>query len=80
MRVIHMLFIFGFVFCQTTIEGIPKSFTNSTQNRVEKTIMPEVNVDQLLIEDSNALPGTPFRYGKIFDVDFSLNNSGTWET
>ena len=44
MRAIHILFIFGFVFCQTTIEGIPKSFTNSTQNRVEKTIMPEINV------------------------------------
>ena len=41
--------------------------------------MPEVNVDALLLEDGNAPSGTPFRYGKIFDVEYNLNNSGTWE-
>ncbi len=79
MRSIQILFIIGFIFAQTTVEGIPKSFIHSTSNRIMKTIMPEIDVDQLLVEDKNASPGTPFRYGKIFDVDYNLNNSGTWE-
>ena len=79
MRNIQILFIIGFMFAQTTVEGIPKSYIHSTSNRVMKAIMPDIDVDQLLLEDKNAAPGTPFRYGKIFDVDYSLNNSGTWE-
>ena len=79
MRNIQILFVIGFIFAQTTVEGIPKSYIYSTSNRVMKAIMPDIDVDQLLLEDKNAAPGTPFRYGKIFDVDYSLNNSGTWE-
>ena len=40
--------------------------------------LPLLNVEQLLEEDKNAQPGTPFRYGYKFDVDLSLNNSGEW--
>jgi len=47
-------------------------------NLSTQVTLPFLNVEQLLEEDKNARPGTPFRYGYKFDVDFSLNNSGEW--
>tara|TARA_Y100001970_G_scaffold153517_1_gene187937 strand:+ start:9896 stop:11971 length:2076 start_codon:yes stop_codon:yes gene_type:complete len=79
MRNIHFLLLVGFVFSQTTIIGTPKSFIHPTFNEVYQIIMPEIDIDQLLLEDKQVSPGTPFRYGKIFDVDYNLNNFGTWE-
>ena len=40
--------------------------------------MPELDVDALLEEDKNSPPGTPYRYGYSFEVDYSMDNSGTW--
>ena len=79
MKFLYVFLFINFIFSQNTISGIPKSFDQSTVNLLAPIIMPEVDVDKLLLEDENAVPGTPFRYGKIFDVDYSLNNSGTWE-
>ena len=80
MRIIQILFLLaGTILGQNVIDGDPKSFSQSRVYSVEKIIVPEVNVDALLLEDENAPSGTPFRYGKIFDVEYNLNNSGTWE-
>jgi lysyl endopeptidase len=76
---IQLLLLVGFVFAQTTIIGTPKSFAYPTNNKVNTIIMPEIDIDQLLLEDSQTSSGKPFRYGKIFDVDYNLNNFGTWE-
>ena len=51
MKNIQFLFMIGFMFGQITVEGIPKSFIHSTSNRVMKTIMPNIDIDQLLLED-----------------------------
>ena len=79
MRGIQILLLIGFVFTQTTTIGTPKSFICSTSNKVNQMVMPEIDIDQLLIEDQNAAPGSPMRYGEIFYVDYNLNNFGTWE-
>jgi PKD repeat protein len=44
--------------------------------------MPEFDVNQFLAEDYNNLSkmDVPYRYGKVFDVNYDLSNSGTWET
>ena len=33
--------------------------------------MPEFDIDEMLLEDANSEPGTPFRYGKIFSVNYN---------
>jgi len=48
-------------------------------NPISIITMPEFDLDGMLLEDAKTPPGTPFRYGKIFYVDYNLNNSGTWE-
>ena len=79
MKIIRILLLTGILYCQATIDGMPKSFIYDTNNRLDKIVLPEIDIDQLLIEDSNVEPGTPFRYGNIFEVNYNLNNSGTWE-
>ena len=74
-----LLLSFSFVYTQNIINGSPYSFTDSKLQTIKFIEMPEVDLDKLLIEDKNVAPGTPFRYGKIFYVDYNLNNSGTWE-
>ena len=42
--------------------------------------MEEINVDALLLEDEqNRGMGVPMRYAHAFDVDFGIENAGTWE-
>ncbi len=79
MRFLYILLLCNFLFMQNTMIGVPKSFSQSTLSIIESIIMPEIDIDALLLEDSQTPSGKPFRYGNIFDVSYSLNNSGTWE-
>ena len=79
MRIVKVLMFLSFLYSQTTLDGLPKSFNYDTKNQLNQIIMPEIDVDALLLEDQNVPSGTPFRYGNIFEVDYNLNNTGTWE-
>ena len=79
MKSVQFILLFSILYTQTTLELSPKSFTNNIKNELHQIVMPEIDIDQLLIEDQNTPPGSPFRYGHIFEVDYNLNNSGTWE-
>lgn len=58
--------------------GEPISFRNSVPAGMETITMPPVNVATLLAEDSAASKEEPYRFGYPFQVDYSLDNSGTW--
>ena len=80
MKNIHIiLFAITTLSAQITIDSSPISNYHKTNNQVATIDMPEFDIDEMLLEDANSEPGTPFRYGKIFSVNYNLNNSGTWE-
>ena len=58
--------------------GTPYTIEKNIKNSSTRIDMDAINVEQLLIEDDNRPPATPFRYGYKFDVDLSLENSGKW--
>ena len=74
-----LIILFSFGIAQQTVEGNPKSFDLRKLNILHELEMPSFSIDETLNEDKQSKPGTPFRYGKIFDVDYNLNNSGTWD-
>ncbi len=75
---IFIVLISQFIMGQNTQDGSPYSLDNNILIESIKIEMPKLDIDQLLEEDSNMPPATPFRYGYKFNVDFSLNNSGYW--
>ena len=74
--IISMIFMSA-LFSQTVIEGTPYSFKNEVSNTIQDVVMPQFDVDAMLLEDEEASSGTPFRYGKIFDVDYNMDNIGS---
>ena len=70
--------IFTFIIAQDSKGGIPYSFNNNIRHNANIINMPELNIGQLIEEDNNQPPTTPYRYGYKFDVDYSLENSGEW--
>ena len=69
-----LLFIVTALQAQSTIEGNPLSMEYNLSNEISVITMPEFDLDAMLLEDATTSPGTPFRYGKIFYVDYNLNN------
>lgn len=61
--------------------GKPMSSMMQLNSTPQLVTLPELDTRPLLEQDkiSEALPDMPFRYGYNFDVDYNLNNSGTWE-
>ncbi len=60
--------------------GTPPSFDRLMRSNVQRMIMPPVDVQALLAEDAaEESKALPFRFGAPFDVNYSLDNSGTWE-
>ena len=68
------------LFSQNSIGGIPYSIKNKNTLETELKLMPILDIDELLKEDSNQPPATPYRYGYKFDVNYNLDNSGAWTT
>ena len=76
--IIFIALIGHLVIGQDNKGGRPYSLDNNISIESIQIEMPTLNIDELLEEDRNRPPATPFRYGYKFDVDFSLNNSGDW--
>ncbi len=72
----------GTAFAQVSEGGLPPSFTQSLSLKadVAAVAMPSVDVAALLAQDEiEKTEGMPFRFGFPFDVNYTLENSGTWE-
>lgn len=66
---------------QVSIGGTPYSFNNKVGDVVAKVEMPLVDKQKLLEEDAKEDgKGLPFRFGSSIEVNFNLDNSGTWQT
>ena len=56
------------------------STINNINTPFESITMTEVDIESLLREDEeNSGTGVPIRFAHGFDVDYGINNSGTWE-
>ena len=73
-----LFFLSSFLIAQESKEGVPYTIEKNIKINSNRIDMDAINVEQLLIEDENRPPATPFRYGYKFDVDLSLENSGKW--
>jgi len=68
------------VAAQISQGGSPYSFNRTTGDEIDTVIMSPVDVDALLVEDEIERElGLPFRFGAPFEVNLTLENSGTWE-
>lgn len=86
MRYSACLFLLAFIVishpasAQISEGGIPPSFNKLSLSTAPEVATPSVDVQALLAEDAaEAKNGLPFRFGKPFDVDYSLDNSGVWD-
>ncbi len=65
---------------QISSGGTPVSFRKAVRSDIHTVTMPRVDVAALLAEDSiEQGKGIPYRFGFPFEVDYDLDNSGTWE-
>jgi PKD repeat protein len=86
-RISYLFLSFALFFCadslfsQTNSGGEPISTLVDIGSSFETKSMPYVDRDRLLDEDRINLsqPTMPFRYGTVFNINYNLNNSGTWE-
>ncbi len=80
--ILIFLLLPGIAFSQANSGGLPISSLTALNSVFAAADMPAFDVNQFLTEDYENLskPGTPFRYGKVFEVNYNLQNSGTWET
>jgi lysyl endopeptidase len=70
---------------QIYVKSRPPSFQEKVKplSGIPMVIMPSFNISAMIKEDSmsyNQTPAVPFRFGKCFNVNYSLKNSGLWET
>lgn len=86
----HSIFLVLLIFylhsiskAQVSEGGWPVSF-RQTKTKAAKQIplitMPSFDIPAMLKEDANQIQTKPFRFAKSFDVSYSLNNSGLWES
>jgi lysyl endopeptidase len=73
-------------FAQTRQREKPRSFSlnDKSQEQVQRKVLPKVDVERLLAEDrargkNTQRPG-PRRFAVAVDVNYTLENSGTWQT
>jgi hypothetical protein len=66
---------------QISAGGTPPSFERSLKSEIPTVRTGKLDVPTLLAQDAmEESKGVPFRFGYPFDVDYNLNNSGTWDT
>ena len=74
------LFLISNIYSQVSINGTPKSVIWDMNNEITNITLPEVDHDFLQLQDlEDKDKNVPYRFGNPFDVNFNLNNSGTWE-
>ncbi|MBC8196440.1 MAG: hypothetical protein H8E60_00995 [Candidatus Marinimicrobia bacterium] len=69
---ILFLLLISQLFSQQTINDRPISFENNVNVELNEYVNERVNNNQLLLEDENRLPNTPFRYGKVNKVELDF--------
>jgi len=75
------LLLAGSALGQVSIGGTPVSFGLAAKAEMPKITMPGIDLPALLAEDEIDLAdGLPYRFGFPFDVNYTLENSGVWET
>jgi len=67
---------------QVTNEGKPKSWELKNAQKILPINLPSFDLTTIQKEDqtNDRIIEIPFRFGYKFDVNYSLQNSGTWET
>lgn len=67
---------------QVSNEGQPKSWELQNTKPISPIILPSFNERAIQIEDeiNDKNLSIPYRFGYKFEVDYNLQNSGTWET
>ena len=86
----HRILLLSFLLClsfaiptlaQISAGGTPKSFSRIAKAYMPTITTPSVDVAKMLAEDeAESKLGIPFRFGAPFDVNYTLDNSGVWET
>ena len=70
----------GSAVAQISAGGTPVSLDKALRADFESVTMPWVDVAALLAEDEiEQSKGIPYRFGYPFEVNYDLDNSGTWE-
>ncbi|MEO8664899.1 MAG: T9SS type A sorting domain-containing protein [Ignavibacteria bacterium] len=66
---------------QISSGGEPMSFLMRLNSDFQLVSLQEIDTKKLIEEDKavESLQGMPFRFGQNIDVNYNLNNSGTWE-
>lgn len=88
LRFLQIIVLIIFMICnlkaQKSERGTPISFQKNQIKKISKiqTVkMPSFSVTDMLKEDSiNTKTDKPFRFAKGFMVNYSIRNSGTWDT
>ncbi|MEM6724339.1 MAG: T9SS type A sorting domain-containing protein [Bacteroidota bacterium] len=77
-----LLWSCNLVTAQISSGGLPVSFdAPGLKTKIEKVTMPAIPIEDLLREDELLdASDNPYRFGYLFEVDYSLENSGQWET
>ncbi len=70
----------GAVYGQVSHGGEPVSFSSAVKTSIDSRLMPSINVDELIAEDAAEPKDVPQRFGWPHEVDYTLTNSGTWDT
>jgi hypothetical protein len=71
----------GFIQAQVSVKGRPASLSATERAQLPTVITAPVDRAALLAEDElDEANGIPLRFGKPFEVHYSLDNSGVWET
>lgn len=67
---------------QVTNEGAPKSWRIENPKQLNAIVMPAFDLEKITKEDeaNSQRKDMPFRFGYEFITDYSLTNSGTWQT
>ena len=77
---IIIVIIFGqFILGQQAQSKIPYTQINKVHFDNQKIILPELNHEELIEQDTYREPGTAFRYGYKYHLEYTTLNSGTWE-
>ena len=67
------------IYGQVSIESTPKSFQEQTTLNIEIQRLAEFDIQAFLEEDErNSSETKPYRFANPIDVDFNMENSGTW--
>lgn len=76
-----LLGVFATALAQVTNQGEPKSWAQEQLNHVVPVILDAIDMERVAQEDAvnDAKTGVPYRFGVEIDVDFTLQNSGTWD-